>query len=94
MEEQKKEVKEYTKEELTDICNKLLQEREYYKQQLQQASNTLRTIDRLDYLIRIVEADKTTCNWHFSASFMENCIQEIETIMTPPVEEQNKEEEN
>lgn len=94
MEEQKKEVKEYTKEELTDICNKLLQEREYYKQQLQQASNTLRTIDRLDYLIRIVEADKTTCNWHFSASFMENCIQEIETIMTPPAEEQNKEEEN
>ena len=99
MEEQKiktanAEEKKYTYEELTNICNKLLQEREYLQQQLQQASVSLRTIDRLDYLIRIVEADKTTCNWHFSASFMENCIQEIETIMTPPAEEQNKEEEN
>lgn len=93
MEEQKtQEEKKYTYEELNDICNKLFQEREYYKQQLQQASNTLRTIDRLDYLIRIVEADKTTCNWHFSTSFMENVIQEIETIMTPPKEEENNKE--
>ena len=84
----------YSYDELNKFCSEFYRENQYLKQQLQQASNTLRTIDRLDYLIRIVEADKTTCNWHFSASFMENCIQEIETIMTPPAEEQNKEEEN
>lgn len=99
MEEQKiktanAEEKKYTYEELTNICNKLLQEREYLQQQLQQASASLRTIDRLDYLIRIVEADKTTGNWHFDPNFMEKCIQEIQEIMTPPVDEKETKEEN
>lgn len=89
--EEKQEKLSYDK--LKEIADSLWNENRYLKQQLQGASESLRTINRLDYLFKVVEISANASSlWHFSDDFITNSIKEIEKIMTPP-EEETKEEE-
>lgn len=84
----------YTYEQLTDICNKLFQENQYLKNKYQQISETMNTLNRLDYLFRVVEIGHNNKDYHpsFSPDFMQNCINEIQEAMTMPESDtENKE---
>jgi hypothetical protein len=78
---------EYTYEELKDIANKLFQENRYFRQQLQQAQEAFNTFDRLGYLFKVVELSKVEGRFKFHDDFVIKCMEEIEKIMTPPVDE-------
>ena len=104
MEEQKNKTKEIkmdadkeklTYEQLNNACVQLSQENQYLKQQLNQASKVLNTFSRLDYLFRVVECDHNnkSNSVSFSVEFVEQCIKEIQEIMTVP-EEEDKSKEN
>ena len=100
MEEQKKKVvkmqpatkderpEKLSYEQLEQIAHQLSEQARKLYSQLQQ-SNMTNMFKRLDYLFKVVE------NGHmFKQDFLENCIAEIEELMTvPEVEEDNKEEE-
>lgn len=81
----------YTYEQLNDIANRLFQENQYLKQQLQQAEKFIQTFNRLDYLLKIVEIQNSSKSYVFNNDFCYRCVQEIEEIMTIPEE---KEKEN
>lgn len=77
----------YSYEQLNDICGRLVQENQYLKQELQQASKYIRTIDRLDYLFKVVDIqNKVKTGVVFHDEFYYKCVQEIEDIMTVPEE--------
>lgn len=91
MEEQKsKEVKmgaeateqKFTYEQLEKLCNRLYQENQSYKK-------FVNTVDRLDYLLRIMEIGNKQGVWNFSDGFMNSCIKEIEDIMALPKKDSN-----
>ena len=85
--------KKLTYEQLNGVCNKLYQENQYLKGQLQQASETIRLFNRLDYLFKIVAlAGKSTAEHHFNGEFVAACIQEIEEAMTLPEKEEKEKE--
>ena len=79
----------YTYDELNEIANKLFNENRYLRQQLQQAENTLRSIERLEYLFRIVELASKSEKYHFKDNFVCECVQEIEDALTPAKQEEN-----
>lgn len=86
----------YTYEQLSEIANNLFNENAYLKKQLQQASDTIRSINRLDFLFRVVECDHNNRNnsVSFDTAFVEKCIDEIQTIMTLPEETEDTSKEN
>ena len=84
--ENDKNTPKYTYEQLNDICSKLFQENQYLRQQVQQAENTIRMFNRLNYLLKVVEVNNSQGQWHFSDDFMNDCMQEIEQAMTLPEE--------
>jgi hypothetical protein len=78
---------------LKEIADSLWNENKYLKQQLQGASEALRSINRLDYLFRVAElSSNASAQWKFTDDFVFKCFEEIEKIMTIP-EEETKEEE-
>lgn len=77
-------------DKLKEIADSLWNENRYLKQQLQGASETLRTINRLDYLFKIVEFANKEGKFTFNPDFVASCFEEIEKVMTPPVEEKKK----
>lgn len=80
-------------DKLKEIADSLWNENRYLKQQLQNASQTLRSINRLDYLFRVAElSSNASAQWKFTDDFVFKCFAEIEKIMTVP-EEETKEEE-
>lgn len=85
---------EYTYEELKDIANKLFQENRYLRQQLQQAQEVFNTFDRLSYLFKVVEVSKIEGHFKFQDDFVIRCMEEIEKILTPPVDEKTDDKEN
>lgn len=81
-------------DKLKEITDSLWNENRYLKQQLQGASESLRAINRLGYLLKIVEISTNASSlWHFSDDFITNCIKEVEQLMTPPEEEKEEEKE-
>lgn len=78
-------------EQLSSVCNKLYQENQYLKSQLQQASETIGLFNRLDYLFKVVALSTKQSEYHFSNDFIATCFQEIEEAMTPPAKEEEKE---
>jgi hypothetical protein len=74
-------------DKLKEIADSLWNENRYLKQQLQGASETLRSINRLDYLFKVAEFAYREGKFNFSPDFVESCFEEIEKIMTPPEEE-------
>jgi hypothetical protein len=79
-------------DKLKEIADSLWNENRYLKQQLQGASQTLRSINRLDYLFKVAELSaNTSSQWHFSSEFTSKCFEEIEKLMTLPEEEKKEE---
>ena len=80
-------------DKLKEIADSLWNENRYLKQQLQNASQTLRSINRLDYLFKVAELSaNASAQWHFNAEFVSKCFEEIEKIMTIPEKEVKEEE--
>lgn len=95
MEEQKlennQEEKKLSYEELQKIAVQLSKENEWYNRKLQEAEATLRSINRLDVLMRIIDINNHADKFHFSDDFISKCISEVEEIVTLPEETENKE---
>jgi predicted RNA-binding protein with EMAP domain len=83
---------EFSKEELKEMVNKLLNENRWLKNQLQQAQEFANTISRLDYLFKVVEFANREGKFNFNPDFVEACFMEIEKVMTPPEEKQETED--
>ena len=80
-------------EKLNEIAGQLFNENNALKQRLQQAAAALNAFNRLDYLFKVVDAfnNKKVGSLSFKESFVEDCIGEIQELMTIPVDEGNKE---
>lgn len=85
---QKESKEKLSYEELNNAAIQLSKENTYLRQHLQDATAELRMINRLDYLLKVVALSfKNTDNtYSFSPSFVQQCIEDIEKIMTPPEE--------
>lgn len=96
MEEKKlnkeQEAKQLSYEELNKIAAQLSRENEWYSRKLAEAEATLKTINRLDVLMRIIDINNSADKFHFSDDFISNCITEVEEIVTLPKEEPKNEE--
>jgi hypothetical protein len=103
MEEQKsKEVKmnpengqqKLTYDQLKEVADKLWNDNRYLRQELQKATEFANTINRLDYLFKVVEFANREGAYNFSSEFTAKCFEEIEKLLTVPEEtseETNKE---
>ena len=69
-------------EKLNEVAQQLFNENNYLKQANAQMQETIQTINRLNYLLKIVEIGEKA----FRGEFLVNCVAEIESIMTPPAE--------
>lgn len=87
MEENKKEQKKLSYEELQNVASQLSQQNQQLNIMLQQA-NITNIFKRLDYLFKILE--NKGC---FDSDFVITCADEIKDIITGPVEETKEEEE-
>ncbi len=76
-------------EKLNEIAVQLSNENRYLKQQLQRLTEALNTVNRMDYLLKIVEIDRNSrrCQASFDTEFVESCIGEIQKLMTLPKKE-------
>ena len=85
---------ELSYEDLKTAAIQLSKENQYLKAQLQGATETLRTINRLDYLFKVVEVshNNRSNEVSFATDFVEKCIDEIQKVMTPPEEPENTKE--
>lgn len=76
-------------EQLTDVANRLVQENQYLKQQLQKAMQTIGMFNRIDYLFKVLQYEQVIKD----AEFINNCVNEIKDSLTiPPSEESEGEE--
>ena len=87
MEENKKEQKKLSYEELQNVASQLSQQNQQLNIMLQQANMT-NIFKRLDYLFKVLE--NKDC---FDSDFVITCSAEIKDIITGPVEETKEEEE-
>lgn len=72
---------ELSYEDLKTAAIQMSKENQYLKAQLQGATETLRTINRLDYLFKVLE--QGNC---FDKLYIDKCVEEIKKVMTPPQE--------
>ena len=84
MEENKKEQKKLSYEELQNVASQLSQQNQQLNLMLQQANMT-NIFKRLDYLFKVLELKDC-----FDSEFVITCSDEIKELMTPLVE--NEEE--
>ena len=87
MEENKKEQKKLSYEELQNVASQLSQQNQQLNIMLQQANMT-NIFKRLDYLFKILE--NKNC---FDSDFVITCVDEIKDIINGPVEETKEEKE-
>jgi hypothetical protein len=71
-----------TYEELKNYCNQLMMQRNQIANQLNQITNV---VNKLPWLFEVVKNQSS-----FNPTFVKLCVEEIETIMTPPPAEENK----
>ena len=95
MEEKKnneiKNPKKYSYEELNRICGELYQQNQNLHKQLEQADMSNMFLS-LDYMFKVVEASNSSSNlYKFTPEFVETCVNRIEAIMKFKVD--NKEAE-
>ena len=74
--------KQPTYEELKNYCNQLMMQRNQIANQLNQVTNV---VNKLPWLFEVIKNQSA-----FNPTFVKLCIEEIETIMTPPPAEENK----
>ncbi len=82
MEEQRKEP---TVEELKNYCNQLFQQRNELANQLTQITNIT---TKIPWLFKVVEFKDV-----FDDEFVKGCIEELQAILTPAKEEEEKKDE-
>ena len=101
MEEQKsKEVKmnpengqqKLTYDQLKEVADKLWNDNRYLRQELQKATEFANTINRLDYLFKVVEVANNEGKYNFSSEFTAKCYDEIEKVLSLPEQEPEKNE--
>ena len=101
MEEQKsKEVKmnpengqqKLTYDQLKEVADKLWNDNRYLRQELQKATEFANTINRLDYLFKVVEFANNGDKYNFSSEFTAKCYDEIEKVLALPEQEPEKNE--
>ena len=80
MEENKKEQKKLSYEELQNVASQLSQQNQQLNIMLQQANMT-NMFKRMDYLFKVLEMKDC-----FDPEFVIACSDEIKELMTPPVE--------
>lgn len=80
-----------TYEQLKDIADRLWNENKYLKKQLQQASDYVNTINRLDYLFKVAEIANKQGTYTFTPEFTNKCFEEIESLLSTPAESKNEE---
>ena len=78
----KKEFQKPTYEQLNNAFMELSQQNNLLRQRLQQAEKYIGTINRLDYLIKMMELANGSSTYKFNADFVLKCIEEIESLMT------------
>jgi hypothetical protein len=86
-------VQKLTYDQLKDAADKLWNENRYLKQQNAQLAQFANTVNRLDYLFRIVEIahNNRSNSVSFASEFVEECIDEIQKAMVIPQESQTTE---
>ena len=87
MEENKKEQKKLSYEELQNVASELSQQNQQLNLMLQQANMT-NMFKRMDYLFKILELKDC-----FDSEFVITCSDEIKELMTPPVEHEEERKE-
>ena len=81
--------------DLENVCHQLSAQAQQLNAQNEKLRKYINEINlenlykRLDYLFKVICED----NIYLSAGFKKQCAEEIEKLMTPPVEEDNKESE-
>lgn len=78
------EQKKLTYEQLKEVADRLWNENRYLKQQNQQLASFANTINRLDYLFKVMEIANRDGRFCFDEDFVMSCIGEIQKVMTPP----------
>ena len=81
-------------DKLKEAADSLWNENRYLKQQLKQASDYIGSINRLDYLFKVVEFANREAKYNFSSDFTARCFEEIEEILAGPGEKQKNSKEN
>ena len=86
------EVQKLTYDQLKDAADKLWNENRYLRQQNAQLTQFANTVNRLDYLFRIVEIahNNRSNSVSFASEFVEECIDEIQKAMVIPQENQTQ----
>lgn len=79
---EEKEVKQPSYEELKNYCNQLMMQRNQMANQLNQITNV---VNKLPWLFEVVKNQSS-----FNPTFVKLCVEEIESIMTPPPAEENE----
>lgn len=69
-------------EELKNYCSQLLMQRNQVAEDLNRITSI---VNKLPWLFEVVKAESA-----FDPKFVRQCIEEIETILTPPKEEQEE----
>lgn len=82
----KNEAPKLSYEQLKQAADQLWNENRVLRQKLQQANDFINTVNRLDYLLKIIEISHNNRNnsVSFSSEFIELCIDEVQKGMTPP----------
>lgn len=70
-------------DQLKEIADKLWNDNKYLQKELQQAAEFARTINRLDYLFKVVEIS-SRASGSFNSDFVLSCTDEIEKLLTVP----------
>ena len=86
--EEPKEDRKLSYEQLNNICSQLYQENQNLNRQLQQL-NMANMFKRLDYLFKVLEFEAVIKD----PEFLNSCISEIKDAMTIPQEEEDRKEE-
>ena len=80
------EKKEPTYQQLKNWCDQLMMQRNQIAERLNQVTDVL---NKLPWLFKVIENERA-----FAPEFVDMCKKEIMIIMTPPAEEESKEEPN
>lgn len=70
-------------DKLQEIANTLWNENRQMRQQLL-------SIDRMDYLLRVISIANNCKNYSFDTDFIQNCIDEVQKVITLPEEGQTE----
>lgn len=77
--------KKLTYEKLNAVAQQLYNENMYLKQEMKKMQYAIKSIDRLDYLLKIIEVDNESRGntISFDISFIAKCVDEIQKLIYP-----------